>query len=409
MHSKRLRLYASASALAAALLAGPANAQTPPSPRPRASAPAGQGQRDVVVTGNRADVITSPDRVSFNVSNDLQVQTGTVADALRAVPGVEVDMQGQVSLRGDTGVTILVDGRPSAMMNGDSRGDVLMSMPAGQIERVEVITNPGAALSPEGSGGMINLVSKRARQDSHSGTVRATAGAEGRGSLNLNGSHSSSGLTLTGDVGYRRFTGDPSGTQLRSRLDPVTDTFVDSRLDSDLSNTMAGRTARFGADYDVNKANRLSTELTYRKIGVDVDRSDEFVSDEAAASYIRESEIDVGNRGYGARATWLRTLPGDDHELSTDLELESGRFRRRVEAVTDFDAAPSAFERISNAGNQREYSAKVDYKRPLGETSSLNLGYEGRAFEERLRLHRRARRQPRRVAAGPGAHQQLRL
>ena len=97
------------------------------------------------------------------------MQTGTLADALRAVPGVEVDLEGNVSLRGDPGVKILVDGRPSALLSGEGRDNAVLTMPAGQIERVEVITNPSAAMSPEGSGGVINLIMKRARPDSRVG------------------------------------------------------------------------------------------------------------------------------------------------------------------------------------------------------------------------------------------------
>jgi outer membrane receptor protein involved in Fe transport len=370
----------------AACLASPALAQAqtaparPGGPVPEAGpkpGPAGEKPNEVVVTGTRSDVIATPDRVSFNIANDLQAQTGTVADALRAVPGVEVDLQGRVSLRGDPGVTILIDGRPSAMLRGENRGDVLLSMPAGQIERVEVITNPSAAMSPEGSGGVINLVTKQARKDTRSATVRATVGGEGRGALNLSGAHSGSGLTVTGDVGYRRMTGEASATQLRSRLDPASGEFVTSRQDSEIDNANSSRTARLGIEYDLDKKNRLSTEFSYRDIGGDVERTDEFVSQNAGSSYDRVSDIDLFQRGLSARASWRRTLPGKEHELSADLEFEKGRFEREVEAVTDFAAGPSIFERIRNVGKRAETSAKVDYKKPIGKEGSLNLGYQG--------------------------------
>lgn len=385
MQIRPFQFHASLLVLAACLTApGLAQAQTAPArPAPSTPAPnpgpAGDKPQEVVVTGTRADVVATPDRVSFNVANDLQVQTGTVADALRAVPGVEVDLQGRVSLRGDPGVEILIDGRPSAMLRGENRGDVLLSMPAGRIERVEVIANPSAALSPEGSGGVINLVSRQARSDTRSATVRATLGTEGRGALNLSGVHSGKGLTVTGDLGYRRMTGEASATQLRSRLDPGSGTTVTSRQDSELDNTNSSRTARLGVEYDLDKKNRLSTELSYRDVSGDVERTDAFVSGNAAASYDRVSEIDLFQRGLSARASWRRTLPGKEHEFSADLEAETGRLKREVEAVTTFAAAPPAYERIRNAGNRSELSAKLDYKRPVGEEGSLNLGYQGNA------------------------------
>ncbi len=112
MRTSHFKIFSSPLALAVWLTAsGIAQAQTAPSP-PATPAPGTQGKpgsdkpREIVVTGTRSDVVASPDRMSFNVSNNLQVQSGTVADALRAVPGVEVDLQGRVSLRGDPGVQI---------------------------------------------------------------------------------------------------------------------------------------------------------------------------------------------------------------------------------------------------------------------------------------------------------------
>jgi outer membrane receptor protein involved in Fe transport len=375
MHTARFMIHGSVAALAGMLaFETPATAQTP-KPAPEAKAPAPEG-KPIVVTGTRADVIATPDRVSFDVANDLQVQTGTLADALRAVPGVEVDLEGRVSLRGDPGVTILIDGRPSAMMRGESRGDVLMSMPAGQIERVEVISNPSAAMSPEGSAGAINLVTKKARKDTRSLTARATAGAHGRGSLNLSGAVSNGPLTATGDVGYRRFTADARATQLRSRLDPATGTFLDSRQDSIVENTNEGGSARISIDYDLDKQNRLGTEISFRKMRGDAERIDSFAAANPAASYVRTSAIDLAQEAFDSRVSWKRTLPGKGHEFLAEVEVETGKIAREVAAVTDFASVPDAYERIRNAGHRAEYTGKLDYKRPMGKEGSLNLGYQ---------------------------------
>jgi outer membrane receptor protein involved in Fe transport len=380
MISSSSPIHCSILALAAAL-AAPAAAQPPAAPRPGAPArqpePASDKPKDVVVTGTRAEVVGSPDRTSFNVANDLQVQNGTLADALRAVPGVDVDLQGNVSLRGDTGVTILVDGRPSAMLKGDNRGDVILSMPAGRIERVEVMTNPSAANSPEGSAGIINLVTRQARKDMTTGTVRATAGLEGRGALGFSGTHNSGDLTLTGELGYRRFTGDSEFVQLRSRLDPATGAFVDSRLDSDNHQRNAFANARAGIEYDLDKKNRLSAELGYRDGRGKVERDESFAAANPGQSYERDNEIRLRQRGPTAHAAWRRTLPGKDHEFSADVEVERVRLDREVEAFTDVAAAPDFAERIGNSIRRAEETVKLDYKRRLGEDSTLNLGYQG--------------------------------
>ncbi len=395
MHSNRVPVRSSILALAA-MLAAPAVAQTEPQPQGRpatAASPSPPAQQrrqpprpapgqsaqpgnDVVVTGTRSDVVATPDRVSFRVADDLQVQTGTLADALRAVPGVEVDLQGQVSLRGDPGVTILVDGRPSAMFNGDSRANAILSMPAGRIERVEVITNPSAALSPEGSAGVINLVTRRTNKDTRSATVRATVGLHDRYALNLGGAVQKGPLTATADLGYRRFTTEGTAVQERSRLDPATGNFIDTRQDSAAEQSLTARTARIGVDYDLDKKNRLSTELSYRSASGEFDRTDQFVSPVAGASYGRTSEVDQAQRGLDARASWRRTLPGREHELLAEVEVEAGRLRREIEGVTSFVSGGQVFERIRNAGERKDYTAKLDYKRGIGKEGSLNLGYQ---------------------------------
>lgn len=391
LHMIKHHLHLGGSSLAVAislLAASPAAAQAAPEkPRPAPSADPKQDtpdKKEIVVTGTRSEVISTPDRLSFGVANDLQVQTGSVADALRVVPGVEVDLQGRVSLRGDAGVTILIDGRPSAMLSGESRGDVLLSMPAGQIDRVEVITNPSAAMSPEGSGGVINLITKKTRKDTSSATVRASVGLKGRGALNLSGAHSAKGLTLTGDIGYRRTTGDGSQTQDRARLDPATGTFLTSRQDSTIESVSSSRTGRIGVEYDLDKTNRLSTELSYRDGRNDVERIDRFTSQNGALSYDRLSQIDLFQRGISGRASWRHTLPGKEHELVADLQVERGRLSREVDGVTTFNSGATTSENIRNAGNRNEITAKLDYKKPVGKDGSINLGYQGSFADSRF-------------------------
>jgi outer membrane receptor protein involved in Fe transport len=140
---------------------------------------------------------------------------------------------------------------------------------------------------------------------------------------------------------------------------------------------MSSRTARFGVEYDLDKTNRISTELSYRDGKIHIDRSDEFTGAASAGSYERASDIDLFQRGLSARTSWRRTLPGKGHEFVADLEVERGRQKRHVEAATSFASGQSASERIGNRGERTEYNAKLDYKKPMGKDASLNLGYQG--------------------------------
>ncbi|MEO6225717.1 MAG: TonB-dependent receptor [Sphingomicrobium sp.] len=372
------RFFATASTLSLALtLNAPlAFAQTAPAaPSAKPQQPPQSGP--ITVTGIRRDVTTTADRVSFSVANDLQVRTGTLADALRSVPGVDVDVNGQVSLRGDSSVKILIDGRPSAMLQGEGRDTAVLTMPSGQIERVEVITNPSAAMSPEG-GGVINLVMKKSRPNTRSATIKANVGGRGRQTVGLNATTSGSKLTATVDANYRRFNGDNQLTQRGTFTDPATgaETVVDRVNDLDFSTN--GGTLRASIDYDADKSDRLSTEGNYFSFDNAL-RGDERVESSGSGvlgSYARIGDTDVSVHGKSGKLSWRHTFPGREHELVSEAEIGDGGFRRSVDAVTVPDIGSPMSERFANDNRWKQKSVKVEYKRPFG-ADTLNVGYNG--------------------------------
>ena len=159
------------------LASGPAIAQVTPAPAAPVAASAGT---DIVVTGQAPAVQSSIDRKVYSTTRDLQASSGSVSDVLRNVPSVDVDAQGNVSLRGDTNVQVLIDGRPSTLVSGTNRAEALQQLPADSIESVEVMTNPSAQFRPDGSSGLINIITKKNRKPGSSGTVQSSAGTDGR-------------------------------------------------------------------------------------------------------------------------------------------------------------------------------------------------------------------------------------
>jgi hypothetical protein len=117
---------------AAVLVSGSALAAPPAPPK----AEPGKTVQEVTVTGaSRQGLRTEADRRSYGISGDLQTTTGSIGDALRNVPSLSVDVQGNVALRGDTNVTIMVDGQPSGQFRGEGRAAALQNLPADQFER----------------------------------------------------------------------------------------------------------------------------------------------------------------------------------------------------------------------------------------------------------------------------------
>ena len=213
---------------------------TSSTPAPAARASSATNVKGVTVTGTPPPVRSSIDRRSYDITKDLNATTGTVADVLRSVPALSVDLQGTVSIRGDSNVVIMVDGKPSTLFQGPGRAQALQSMPADEYERVEVITNPSAAFSPEGTGGIVNLISKKTRKPGRSGSVRVNADPTGRWNAGVSASQKTDKLTLSVNGGVRRDLQAPTTVEMRDgfatptepAFTSVTTTDAPSRRDS---------------------------------------------------------------------------------------------------------------------------------------------------------------------------------
>lgn len=140
---------------------------------------------EVVVQGDRSQIQLQLDKRVYTVGKDMSNAGGTATDVLENVPSVEVDVDGNVSLRGSGNVRILIDGKPSGLT---STADALAMLQADQIERIEVITNPSARYDAEGEVGIINIVLKKDRKQGFNGTVNAHVGYPHNygGGFNLN-------------------------------------------------------------------------------------------------------------------------------------------------------------------------------------------------------------------------------
>src|SRR6185436_11662211 len=138
-----------------------------------------------------------------NVGQDIHSVSGSAGDVLRNIPSVEVGIDGEVSLRGMSGVTILINGKPSVLM-GKNQADVLQQLPAGSIERIEVITNPSAKYRPDGLSGIINIVMKKNADKGIHGTVTLSAGDHDRYNGNTLINYKPGKVNIYGSFGMRK-------------------------------------------------------------------------------------------------------------------------------------------------------------------------------------------------------------
>ena len=368
--SSKIALVAVAAACTPALAAA-----QPVPPPPQADQP-------IIVTGERPVAESSIDRKSYSVAHDLQAQSGSVADVLRNLPSVDVDAQGNVSLRGDQNVQILIDGKPSTSMNAANRAETIQQIPANAVDRVEVMTNPSAQFKPDGSSGLINIITKKSRKAGTTGTVQASVGSDGRFNFGVTVAHNSGPLTVNGGLTLRRDVAKRPFSDRRRRVDAATGQEAESTQDSLFLSKRLSRIATLGVDYDLSRADSLSAALSYN-VRTGKPRIDEqdHVADGSGATVADYHRIGLGwerETNSEGSLTYRHAFSGKDHELSVQVRRsESAETQhRRYTSTYDVPSQQIVIEDQSPHADEVERELSVDYSGPTAGNGKLQLGYD---------------------------------
>jgi len=158
--------------------------------------------QEVVVEGNRSNMKFELDRKVFTVDADVASAGASASELLESIPSVEVDQDGEVSLRGDSSVTVWINGKESGL-TADNRAQILEQIPAETIEQIEVITNPSAKYSPEGTAGIINIVLKNNRKAGYFGSAEIGASTKGDANASFSFNYNSSRWESYASIGWR--------------------------------------------------------------------------------------------------------------------------------------------------------------------------------------------------------------
>ena len=162
--------------------------------------------KEVQVTGQRSSMKLEVDRKSFDVSQLVTNVGQSASEALENIPSVEVDNDGNVSLRGNSSVEVWINGKASGLTS-DNRAQILQQLPAESIERIEIIDNPSAKFSAEGSAGIINIVLKKDLKPGYYGSVQVGANTRGGANSSFNINYNSPLWDGYANIGYRHREG----------------------------------------------------------------------------------------------------------------------------------------------------------------------------------------------------------
>ncbi|WP_136667128.1 TonB-dependent receptor domain-containing protein [Flavobacterium sp. H122] len=214
---------------------------------------------EVKVVSEKSSIETRLDKKIFNVGKDLISKGGSANDILNNVPSVSVNATGTVSLRGNSSVRILINGKPSVMTQNNG----LEQIPAESIERVEVITNPSAQYDAQGASGIINIILKKNKANGFGSSVTGTAGVPNNNSLGVNMNYKKEKFNLFSDIRYGRLTLFGDDKLFRTNYE---NTAVSGYIDqkTDRIRNLNRFNLYFGSDYYINQNNTLTASYYYR-------------------------------------------------------------------------------------------------------------------------------------------------
>ncbi|MGB0171298.1 MAG: TonB-dependent receptor domain-containing protein [Flavobacteriales bacterium] len=326
------------------------------------------------------------DRKVFRVGDDLNSAGANATELLRNVPSVDVDIDGNLSLRGSGNVTILIDGRPSGLV-GSATQSLLEQIPASSIDRVEIITSPTAKYDPEGVAGILNIILKKDKLEGKHGQVSVTWGSDENHSGSVNGNVRGQKLNFSFNAGWNQRNNYRSGDSERQQAFGGTLAGAYDSLSVLTSNSLADSESqswnvRAGLDWTptpkttwnvgirTNQGQNASTEDVVNLETWSTDALGGFTRYGLSSRDNASTDLDVGyEHKYGERHTlqafarWSQREGISHDSLWQDLPSPA------------LDTAYLANANLNDGGNWNT-TVQVDYEKPLDHDGKLELGYK---------------------------------
>lgn len=347
----------------------------------------GTALNEVTITAPKSTIQMGIDKKIFSVDQSLVSEGGSASDLLQNVPSVQTDIEGNVSLRGSSGVRVLIDGKPSLIAGGNV-AQILQSIPASSIESVELITNPSAKYDAEGQSGIINIVLKKNKKLGLNGSVALTAGNQDNYNANTNVSFQNSKINLYGNYSYRYGNRLGGGYNNITYLDGSglgTPTgYADQNTDSKSNDK--GHNLKAGIDYYVTDKSVLSFSGGFNVR--DNDRSELLTINRL---YADRSPLQLSNRNNSNVGT------GGSYDLNLDYSLKFTKPKEELTFNFSFSEGDNDNDQIyntdvyninglpvtsylniqnnDNLGYNKNYNIQTDYTLPLGQFGKIEAGY----------------------------------
>ncbi len=337
----------------------------------------------VEVVGERTTVELRLDKKVYNVGQDLTVKGGSVTDVLDNVPSVSVDVEGNISLRGNESVRILINGKPSAL-SGLSP-EALQQLPAEAIQKVEVITNPSARYDAEGTAGILNIILKQNKTAGLNGSIGVNVGYPKSygGNLSLNLRRDRFNFFTNTSYRYRSGPGNALFEQQNFNSDGSTASFQNEVRD--YQRQKDGFNTNIGFEFFIDSTSSITNSFVYRKSDGDDTTDIDFENFDANSNptiqrnrFTNELE-DEEDIQYSVN--YQKKFNDKGHELKIDYQYSTGsEFENSIiKEVVLNNNTQLPVEQTLNDESQKNQLVQMDYVLPFGKenTSQFELGYRG--------------------------------
>ena len=331
---------------------------------------------EVDVVAEKSAVVLSIDKRTYNVDKDLSVKGGTAVDVMKNIPGLTVDADGNVQLRNQSPM-IYVDGRPTTL--------TLQQIPADQIDRVEIITNPSVKFDASTTGGVLNVIMKKNNKPGYNGMLMLYAGTGdrygGMGNINIKeGGKWNFSLMYS----YNQAINNTKGY---TRRDQINNDVKTGYFNQDNATRMKNlfNFGRLGIDYSIDNRNTIS--LNGMAVGGQFKTND--VQNYKVGSYSSVIPYSLGGtqvndqnanfQNYNGQILYKKTFPKVGKELTVDAnynytDSKNGYLFSRDGAINDTLFLPTTYQRNAGYSNANQYIFQADYVNPISDTKKFEAG-----------------------------------
>lgn len=340
---------------------------------------------EIEIIAEKTTVEIKLDKKIYNVGKDLTVRGGTVSDVLDNVPSVSVDVEGNVALRGNDNVRILINGKPSGLVGLNST-DALRQLPAESIEKVEVITSPSARYDAEGTGGILNIILRRSKLQGLNGAITTNIGHNPAAGISGNINYRTGDINIfnTTSYNYREVPGSNDGfTRYFNQEFDASGNLIADNPDTFLEETnrydriRKGLNTNFGVEWYVNESSSLTTSVLYSNGDNEsntTNRVSQFDANNTLTSSTLRLDPELSDRQTIQYAVnFDKQFQTSGHKLTFDFQYEDSS----NDELSNVNVDGTVSEKVATLEDEQRILLQTDYVLPIGEKSQFELGYRG--------------------------------